>query len=84
MKRMATIDYMKGWAWNMFESKLIYHYNTIQTTFEIAKETEKAVQLIVDTNDLYSDFGNDYVGTIREWFVWMPKSALMCIEEVEG
>lgn len=74
----ATIKYMEAWAYNMFQSKINqYNYRTVQNTFEVEKETEKAVQLKVDTNDLYTAGGNDYAGDKDYWFVWMPKSAVM-------
>lgn len=77
---MATIDYEKAWAYNMFIEKIEkYHYTTNNVTFHIEKETEKAVQLRIDTRDLHwvnnYDFG-EYTGDKKFWYIWMPKSAI--------
>ncbi len=83
MKKEATLKYEEGWVYNMFQNKLEkYGYHTMQYTFEVAKETEKAVQLIVDTNNLIGRYGGEYYGPKHEWLVWMPKSAMIAIEEV--
>ena len=84
MKKEATLKYEEAWVWHMFQDKLTkYGYSTMKYTFEVAKETEKAVQLIVNTNDLRGRLGGEYYGPKHEWFDWMPKSACLVIEEVK-
>lgn len=65
-----------SWAEQMLLDKINkYHLrHLIQTSYEVIKETEKAVCIKVLASDMFTESGNDYLG--KDWDVWMPKSAI--------
>lgn len=65
-----------SWAEQMLLDKIEkYHLrHLIQASYEVVKETEKAVCIKVLAADLFTSGDNDYLGD--DWNVWLPKSAV--------
>ncbi len=82
MKGESKMNFYRSWAEQMFVDKLAqYHVTTLEVTFEVEKESEKAVQLKVPTESLYYiNSGEEYVATKPYWLIWMPKSAVIMEE----
>ena len=74
------MDAYHSWGEQMLLNKIgNYHLmlndGAFEEGFEVVKETDKAFQIIVRAQDMFSEAGNDYTG--HDWNVWMPKSAFI-------
>lgn len=81
MQEKVTLKTNEGSAFCSFWEQMLidklgqYNYRTTinECGYKVAKETEKACQIIVPADEVFTANGNYWAGD--DWTIWMPKKA---------